>query len=275
MRFFSATANYAVGDFVIQAGVLYAAKVAITAGAFNATQWTQIAAATDANGPYLAIAGGTLTGALVLAADPGAALGAATKQYVDGKVTAAPYLPIAGGTLTGKLTLAGPPSAALDAATKAYVDSGAFVPIAGGTMTGDLILNRDAQVPLGAATLEQVNARGAGDNRLINGDMRIDARNNGASGTATGVYTVDRWLWNGSIAAQTGKGVWGRNVNGGTATAGFPYYLGFTTPSSGYAPLASDTFESCSSDRSRFRQQILAWGTPSAQPVTLSFLGFL
>ena len=88
VRYFSASANYATGDFVIQAGVLYAAKAAITAGAFNSTQWTRIGAATDAGGPYLPIAGGTLTGALVLAADPGAALGAATQfrdNMSDGK----------------------------------------------------------------------------------------------------------------------------------------------------------------------------------------------
>ena len=50
VRFFSTTANYAAGDFVIQAGVLYAAKGAVTAGAFNPAQWTQIGAATDAYG---------------------------------------------------------------------------------------------------------------------------------------------------------------------------------------------------------------------------------
>ena len=110
VRYFSTAANYVAGDFVIQAGALYIAKSAITAGAFNSTQWTKVAAATDAGGPYLPIAGGTLTGALVLAADPGAALGAATKQYVDGKVSAAPYLPLAGGTLTGLVTLSGPPT---------------------------------------------------------------------------------------------------------------------------------------------------------------------
>ena len=33
-----------------------------------------------------------------------------------------------------------------------------------------------------------------GDNRIINGDMRIDQRNNGASGTAIG-WTVDRWQY--------------------------------------------------------------------------------
>lgn len=45
-------------------------------------------AAASALGGYLALTGGTLTGPLVLAADPAAALGAATKQYVDAKPVA-------------------------------------------------------------------------------------------------------------------------------------------------------------------------------------------
>ena len=59
-------------------------------------------------------------------------------------------------------------------------------------MTGNLILNADATAPLQAATFEQVNARGAGDNRIINGDMRIDQRNNGVSGTASGYVDLRR-----------------------------------------------------------------------------------
>ena len=34
---------------------------------------------------------------------------------------------------------------------------------------------------------------GINDNRIINGDMRIDQRNSGASGTAN-AYTADRWF---------------------------------------------------------------------------------
>ena len=41
-----------------------------------------------------------------------------------------------------------------------------------------------------------------GDNRIINGDMRIDQRNNGASGTASG-YTVDRWQYQGNPGWQS------------------------------------------------------------------------
>ena len=42
-------------------------------------------------GPFLPIAGGALTGVLLLAADPTVALGAATKAYVDR------FLPLTGG----------------------------------------------------------------------------------------------------------------------------------------------------------------------------------
>lgn len=69
----------------------------------------------------LPLAGGTLTGALVLAADPAAAMQASTKQYTDAQV--ATRLPLAGGTLTGALTLAANPASALQAATKQYVDT--------------------------------------------------------------------------------------------------------------------------------------------------------
>ena len=101
------------------------------------------------------------------------------------------------------------------------------------------------------------------DNKLINGDMRIDQRNNGAAGMATG-YTVDRWTFTGT---QASKGTWQ-----GIASApapGFPYALFFASGSA-YTPLATDTFF--------FAQPIEAdmisdfqWGTANAQPVTLSF----
>ena len=74
-----------------------------------------------------------------------------------------------------------------------------------------------------------------GDNRLINGDMRIDQRNNGASGTATG-YTVDRWR---SIRHHRQQ----RNVAAKfqRCAASFHTVFGFTS-SSAYAVLAGDYF---------------------------------
>ena len=103
-------------------------------------------------------------------------------------------------------------------------------------------------------------------NRIINGDMVIDQRNAGASGTAINVYTVDRFSYN---AAQASKGTWQQNAAAVTPPVGFSNYLGFTSSSS-YSVLAGDYFT--------FAQPIegyniadLAWGTANAKTVTLSF----
>ena len=53
VRFFSTLANYVAGDFVIQGGKLYFAKAAVPAGAFNASQWSQVAALTDIPALYV------------------------------------------------------------------------------------------------------------------------------------------------------------------------------------------------------------------------------
>jgi hypothetical protein len=52
---------------------------------FNTRSGDVLPVATDYQSFYLGLAGGTLTGPLTLAADPTAALGAATRQYVDAK----------------------------------------------------------------------------------------------------------------------------------------------------------------------------------------------
>ena len=111
-------------------------------------------------GPYLALAGGIMTGqidagtfTIINVVDPVGAQDAATKNYVDTEVSSAAYLPLAGGTMTGAID-AGTfiisnvvdPVAAQDAATMNYVDTeisalgltgtGPYLPLAGGTMTG-------------------------------------------------------------------------------------------------------------------------------------------
>ena len=103
-----------------------------------------------------------------------------------------------------------------------------------------------------------------GDNRIINGDMRIDQRNNGAAGNTTSVFTVDRWSY---ISNQPNKGNWQGTSSSGLA--GFPRCLAFVSTSA-YSSLAGDVFF--------FSQGIeadavsdFAWGSASAQPVTLSF----
>jgi hypothetical protein len=68
-------------------------------------------AASGSQGVFLPVTGGTLTGPLILNADPTVPLGAATKQYTDNSLAPyaltatvnATFLPLAGGTLTGNL----------------------------------------------------------------------------------------------------------------------------------------------------------------------------
>lgn len=102
-------------------------------------------------------------------------------------------------------------------------------------------------------------------NRIINGAMVIDQRNNGASGTAIG-YTVDRWIYNSN---QSSKGTWQQNAGSVTPPAGFKNYWGFTS-SSAYSALSSDYFQLLQPIEG-LNIYDLAWGTASAATVTLSF----
>jgi microcystin-dependent protein len=79
------------------------------------------------NAAFLKLTGGTLTGPLILSADPIVPLGAATKEYVDNSTTGG--LPITGGTMLGVINMntnpilnVPDPSGNQDAATKHYVD---------------------------------------------------------------------------------------------------------------------------------------------------------
>lgn len=125
VRFFSALAPYAVGDHVVEAGVLYRCITAVTLpGPFTPASWEQSGSAPDLT-PYLLLAGGTMVGPLVLAADPVADMEAATMGYVIDAdalllpLTAGPTVP-----LTGELHLpAAAPTLPAVATNKLYVDT--------------------------------------------------------------------------------------------------------------------------------------------------------
>jgi hypothetical protein len=102
----------------------------------------------------LPVAGGTMTGALLLSANPTQPLEAATKQTVDAKIAKA------GDAMTGPLTLAADPAQPLQAATKQYADL--RVVKAGDTMTGALTLAADPTQPLQAATKQYVDGHSGG-----------------------------------------------------------------------------------------------------------------
>jgi len=106
-------------------------------------------------------------------------------------------------------------------------------------------------------------------NRIINGAMVIDQRNNGASlSTASGsnFFTVDRWKTNYS---QTSKYTIQQNAGSVTPPAGFTKYLGVTS-SSAYSVLAADFFL-IRQPIEGFNTADFAWGTANAATVTLSF----
>ena len=103
-------------------------------------------------------------------------------------------------------------------------------------------------------------------NKIINGAMVIDQRNAGASGTAITAYTVDRWKYG---ASQASKFTWQQNAGSVTPPTGFSNYLGFTSSSS-YSVLAADYFGVFQVIEG-FNTADLAFGTASAQTVTLSF----
>lgn len=105
-------------------------------------------------------------------------------------------------------------------------------------------------------------------NRIINGDMRIDQRNAGASiaNTTSNLYSVDRWAIFGSVATKfTAQ----QNAGSVTPPAGYTHYLGITS-SSAYVVGASESFG--------VRQYVeglntadFGFGSASAATITLSF----
>jgi hypothetical protein len=104
-------------------------------------------------------------------------------------------------------------------------------------------------------------------NKIINGDMRIDQRNAGASVTpASAIYTLDRWV---TLISQASKLSFQQNAGSVTPPAGFTNYLGITSASA-YSVLASDAFE-ISQAIEGYNFADLAFGSASAKAITLSF----
>ena len=106
-----------------------------------------------------------------------------------------------------------------------------------------------------------------GRNKIINGDMAIDQRNEGASITPTNQqYSVDRWT---CLLSTSSKYTIQKNAGSVTPPVGFTNYLGVTSTSA-YSVGSADYFI--------LRQMIegsnitdLNWGTANAKTITLSF----
>jgi hypothetical protein len=105
-------------------------------------------------------------------------------------------------------------------------------------------------------------------NRIINGDMRIDRRNNGAeiNPAVQSSYYLDRWYFSGSVASKMKIG---RNAGAVTPPAGFANYLGVTSISA--HSMGAGDFFAVRQNVEGYNIADLAWGTASAKSVTLSF----
>ena len=120
-----------------------------------------------------------------------------------------------------------------------------------------------------AATLSSINSGpiSGARNRIINGDMRIDQRNGGASVTPTTTgYTLDRWF---AGLSQSSKYSVQRNAGSVAPPVGFTNYLGVTSLSA-YSVLSTDTF-TIQQRIEGFNVADLGWGAAGAQSITLSF----
>jgi hypothetical protein len=104
-------------------------------------------------------------------------------------------------------------------------------------------------------------------NRIINGDMRIDQRNAGASVTPTATaYIVDRFSTATNVSSKFSAQ---QNAGSITPPTGFTKYLGITSLSA--YTLAAGEYASISQPIEGFNVADFAWGSASAVSVTLSF----
>jgi microcystin-dependent protein len=115
-------------------------RCSVTAEIINTALQAYFDFTTVLNASFLKLAGGTLTGPLILNGNPTTPLGAATKQYVDSIQGGG--LPLTGGTMLGAINMnSNPllnvpdPTSPQNPATKNYVDT-TFAPLASPVFTG-------------------------------------------------------------------------------------------------------------------------------------------
>ena len=232
VRFFSTAANYASGDFVVQAGGIWVANTSIAAGAFNPGQWRELAYLTDVPAAYvLPTASPTVLG--------GVKIDNSSITIASGVISATPSAP--------------------------YILPPASTTILGGVkVDGTTISATGAGVISAPGAAPQTNP-----NRLDNGDMWVDQHNGGASVLmpAIGAVITDRW-WFG--ASKASKVTLGQNYTNLPKPLGFQYFLGAQTTAAVASPAATDFFQLYQGIEADAVSDLM-FGTANAQPVTLSF----
>lgn len=130
-----------------------------------------------------------------------------------------------------------------------------------GTLNADKVVNSDSITSGGLYGFK---------NRIINGDMRIDQRNAGASVaiTTSDNYITDRFF---GIVSANSKLTGQQNAGSVTPPAGYTNYLGMTVAGSANVTVGASDVYVIGQQIEGYNMADLAWGTASAASVTLSF----
>jgi hypothetical protein len=130
-----------------------------------------------------------------------------------------------------------------------------------GTINADVIQSSVSGVSLGAGNATVFK------NRIINGDMRIDQRNSGASTTPTGdSYSLDRWK---SWMTTSSKFSIQQNQGSVTPPAGFTNYIGVTSLAA--TSLGASDYYMIEQSIEGFNTADLDFGKSTAKTITISF----
>jgi hypothetical protein len=160
VRFFSTQANYATNDIVVQAGAIYIAKGAVTAGAFVPANWSKLAQLTDIPVVYVlptastTVLGGVKIDGTTVKIDGGGVISSAGLVAVATTPPVSPqngslWFDLVGGQLYAYVN-DGTSSQWVIAVNQSL--GGVYLPMSGGTLTGPLTLAADPVNPLDAAT---------------------------------------------------------------------------------------------------------------------------
>jgi hypothetical protein len=144
--------------------------------------------------------------------------------------------------------------------TAITVGTNQAVTMAGAVSSSSLTVNSN--------NISAVNSLGF-RNRIINGDMRIDQRNNGASVTPTnGAYTLDRWA---AFVSQASKITVQQNAGSVTPPAGFTNYLGVTVGASANVTVGSSDYFFIQQAIEGYNVADFGFGAAGAATITFSF----
>lgn len=117
-------------------------------------------------------------------AAPTAAVGTNTTQLATTAFVTANAVPLAGGTMTGDLVLSGDPDANLKAATKQYVDTqvGSAAQTTGGTFTGDVTFDESISIERVKEKVSILSTAANGSVQFFTKDQAVVFHNANASG---------------------------------------------------------------------------------------------